>query len=103
MPVWIVGIISLIAGSIIKALLFVVGFMLFRVLLLLGFSYVIYQGADKYVLSHYDKIKAMIGQLPDFVLQSLALAKVDIFISIVISAIILRFSVKFASKITFFG
>lgn len=103
MPVWIVSLIALIAGSVVKALLFVLGYMLFRALVLVGFSYVIYQGLDGYVSRHYGKIKALIGQLPDFVLTSLSIMKFDVYLSIVLSAIILRFSVKVASKLTFFG
>lgn len=103
MPVWIVSLIALIAGSVVKALLFVVGYMLFRALVLVGFSYVIYQGLDTYIGRHYTKLKALIGQLPDFVLTSLSIMKFDVYLSIVLSAIILRFSVKAASKLTFFG
>lgn len=103
MPVWIVSLIALIAGSVVKALLFVLGYMVFRFLTLLGFSYVIYKGMDTYVFKHYDKIKSWFSGMPDFVLSSLGILKLDVYISIVISAIVLRFSLKLASKITLFG
>lgn len=102
MPAFIYGAITLLVGAIVKALVFIAGFLLFKLLLLMGFSYVIYKGMDAYIFSQYDKIKGLFGQIPDFVVVSLALLNFDVYISILISAMILRFSIDIASRMTFF-
>ena len=90
-------------GGLAKALLFLLAFMVFRLLALIGFSYVIYKGFDIYAQGVLQKIMAQFGHLPEFILQMLSMAQFDVFLSIIFSAYVLKFSIKGASKITMLG
>ena len=90
-------------GGIGKALLFLLGFIVVRFLALLGFSYVIYKGFDSYGQSILQRVISNFGDLPQFITHMLALAKVDVFLSIIISAYALKFAIRGASKITLFS
>lgn len=103
MPVWIASLISMIVAAIAKALLFIAGYMLFKLLLLMGFSYVIYKGMDIFITHYYAQIKSLFSFLPEFVLTSLSILQFDVYISIIISAMILRFTLNVASRMTFFS
>ncbi|WP_298079077.1 DUF2523 family protein [uncultured Cardiobacterium sp.] len=90
-------------GGLAKAFLFLLAFMVFRLLALIGFSYVIYKGFDIYAQGVLQKIMAQFGHLPEFILQMLSMAQFDVFLSIIFSAYVLKFSIKGASKITMLG
>ena len=90
-------------GGLAKALLFLLAFMVFRLLALIGFSYIIYKGFDSYAQGILQKIIAQFGHLPEFILQMLSLMQFDVFLSIIVSAYALKFSIKGASKITLLG
>ena len=68
-------------GGLAKALLFLLAFMVFRLLALIGFSYVIYKGFDIYAQGVLQKIMAKFGHLPEFILQMLSMAQFDVFLS----------------------
>lgn len=98
-----VGLISVIVGGVAKAFLFVMAFFVFRLLALIGFSYITYQGLDYLGDWFFNKIKDQITQLPEFIVSSLSIAKFDVALSIIFSAYVLRMSIRTASKITLFG
>lgn len=103
LPLFATGLLSLIVGGVVKAFLFLVGFIVVRFLLLIGFSYVTYQGIDYFVQSFLQKVIDQLQGMPEFIVNTLFLCKFDVAISIIFSAYAFKFSIKTASKATFFG
>lgn len=95
--------VALIFGSIVKAMMWLLGFQIFKLLTLIGFSVITYQGVDFFIQKIYGYIRGEINQLPDFILQSLSVARFDVYISIILSAYAIKFSIRTAKSMQLFG
>ncbi len=83
-----------------KMLLWLLGFLIVRAIVLLGISWVTYNGIDLFINSIKERIINELGNTSEFIITTLGLIKFDVCISILFSALLLRVVVNGVNGMT---
>lgn len=83
-----------------KFLALVVSGLVFRALAALGFSYITYTGLNSVVGTIKSYVVGLFGSVPPDVVQILGLAKIDVAVNIMISAVIARLALAGMDRVS---